>query len=152
MAKLCYVCSHGGHFEEALRIRSQLEQFPSFVITEKTPAAQAPQSGEICRVSALNRRDPLILFKLVSVTLRSFAILRRERPSHVVAFGALVCLPVCVAAKCLGIPVLYVESIARVYDLSLTGKVLYPMANLFIVQWEELLEKYPRAVFGGRVY
>lgn len=152
MKKLCYVCSCGGHYEEALRIRGQLEQLPSFVITEKTPAGQVPESEELYALSALSRRDPLMIFKLAGDFFRSVSILRREKPTHVAAFGALVCLPVCLAAKCMGIPVLYVESIARVYDLSLTGKVIYPMADLFIVQWEELLERYPRAVFGGRVY
>eukprot|EP01031_Cornospumella_fuschlensis_P032110 gene32109-38831_t len=46
-------------------------------------------------------------------------------------------------------PILYVESFCRVQHLSLTGKLLYPIADRFIVQWEDLAEKYSRAEYLG---
>ena len=33
-----------------------------------------------------------------------------------------------------------------------TGRLVYPIADLFIVQWEELLKIYPKAVYGGAIY
>ena len=29
---------------------------------------------------------------------------------------------------------------------------IYPIADLFIVQWEEMLKLYPKAVYGGAIY
>ena len=46
----------------------------------------------------------------------------------------------------------YVESIARVDTLSLSGKILYKIADQFFVQWPQLQAKYPRALFVGRLY
>ena len=39
-----------------------------------------------------------------------------------------------------------------VKELSLSGKIIYPFADLFLVQWKELSKKYKKAVYGGSVY
>ncbi|QLL32189.1 hypothetical protein HG536_0C03570 [Torulaspora globosa] len=45
--------------------------------------------------------------------------------------------------------IVYVESLARITSLSLTGRILYWIADLFIVQWEELCLTHPRARYYG---
>nr|MCR4756139.1 polysaccharide biosynthesis protein [Lachnospiraceae bacterium] len=52
----------------------------------------------------------------------------------------------------LGIKVVYVESFARVNEPSLTGKLVYNMSDLFMVQWEDMLEKYPKSMLGGGIF
>ena len=48
--------------------------------------------------------------------------------------------------------VIYLETFARVNDRSLTGRLVYPIADLFLVQWESLLEFYPKAKYVGGVF
>ena len=50
--------------------------------------------------------------------------------------------------------IIYVESIARTRKLSLSGKILYHLriADLLMVQWQELTTLYPRTKFAGRLY
>jgi beta-1,4-N-acetylglucosaminyltransferase len=50
--------------------------------------------------------------------------------------------------------ILYLESIARVHKLSLSGYILYlsRMADQFFVQWPELQERFPRSTYAGRLY
>jgi beta-1,4-N-acetylglucosaminyltransferase len=55
-------------------------------------------------------------------------------------------------AKLVGASVIYVESLSRVRRLSLTGRLMRPLADLYFVQWEELRPAAPRAVFAGRLY
>jgi beta-1,4-N-acetylglucosaminyltransferase len=45
--------------------------------------------------------------------------------------------------------IVFVESFARVRSLSLSGKILYYLADRFIVQWPKLKESYPRAEYYG---
>ncbi|ODV82580.1 glycosyltransferase family 1 protein [[Candida] arabinofermentans NRRL YB-2248] len=45
--------------------------------------------------------------------------------------------------------IVYVESLARVNKLSLTGLMLLPIANRMIVQWEQLALKYNRCEYHG---
>jgi hypothetical protein len=72
------------------------------------------------------------------------------------------CVPICLAAYLLRVLALsdsiyrpyivFAESYCRVQSLSLTGKILYPIADRFIVQWETLLTpRYPRAQFIGKI-
>ena len=44
---------------------------------------------------------------------------------------------------------MFVESFARAQSLSLSGRILYPIADLFLVQWPALVAKYPRAEYHG---
>jgi beta-1,4-N-acetylglucosaminyltransferase len=48
----------------------------------------------------------------------------------------------------------YVESIARVRKLSLSGRILYlsRMADVLFVQWPALQALLPRSVYAGRLY
>ena len=50
--------------------------------------------------------------------------------------------------------IIYVESIARVRKLSLSGTILYwsRMADKFFVQWPELQQRFPRSTYAGRLY
>lgn len=149
--KICFVCSSGGHFDEMTHVRQKLTEIESFVITEST-GADTLGAKDTYLVSTLTRKDLFWLFKLIGLFLRGILILRKEKPSMLVSFGAMVTFPFCLAGKILGINVVFVESIARVYSLSLTGRLVYPFADLFVVQWEELLKDYPKAVCGGWVY
>ncbi|XWS12399.1 hypothetical protein CRYUN_Cryun37aG0086500 [Craigia yunnanensis] len=79
------------------------------------------------------------------------------RPQVVLCNGPGTCIPLCVIAfffKVVGIrwsSIFYVESIARVKRLSLSGLLLYKLriADQFFVQWPQLQRKYPRAYYVG---
>lgn len=76
---------------------------------------------------------------------------------QVLCNGPGTCVPLCAAGLLLGIlglkrvVLVYVESICRVETLSLSGKILYHLADYFFVQWSSLKTKYPKAIYMGRV-
>lgn len=84
----------------------------------------------------------------------------RHRPQLVLVNGPGTCIPVCAIAFISRLlllsdcRILYVESIARVRKLSLSGYILYfsRMADQFYVQWPELQARYPRSTYAGRLY
>ncbi|CDK27379.1 unnamed protein product [Kuraishia capsulata CBS 1993] len=45
--------------------------------------------------------------------------------------------------------IVYVESLARVNNLSISGKCILPLADRFIVQWEKLAHDYNRCEYYG---
>ncbi|XP_022892378.1 UDP-N-acetylglucosamine transferase subunit ALG14 homolog isoform X2 [Olea europaea var. sylvestris] len=81
----------------------------------------------------------------------------KMRPQVILCNGPGTCIPLCAIAflfKVLGIRwsfIFYVESIARVRKLSLSGLLLYKlhMADQLFVQWPQLKMKYPRANYVG---
>jgi UDP-N-acetylglucosamine:LPS N-acetylglucosamine transferase len=74
------------------------------------------------------------------------------RPHAVVSTGPGPAVPVSLLAKALGIKVVYIETASRVFALSASGRILYRFADLFFVQWPELLSTWPRAIYAGRLW
>lgn len=58
-------------------------------------------------------------------------------------------VPTCYLGKLFGAKLVYIESGGNVYTPTLTGKLMYPIADLFIVQWEPALKFFPKAILGG---
>ena len=61
-------------------------------------------------------------------------------------------LPICIIGKIFGSKVIYIETFANRNKKTATGRLIYPIADLFIVQWEDMLKLYPKAVYGGSIY
>lgn len=47
------------------------------------------------------------------------------------------------------VKIIYIESICRVEDVSLSAKMLYLLVDRIFVQWPELVKKYPKAEYIG---
>jgi UDP-N-acetylglucosamine:LPS N-acetylglucosamine transferase len=77
----------------------------------------------------------------------AFRTVRRLRPAMVVSTGAAVAFPFFLAAKVYGAKTTYIEVFDRLDSATLTGRLCYPLSDLFLLQWEEQKQVYPR----GRV-
>jgi len=78
-------------------------------------------------------------------------LLRTRRPDLIVTTGAGVAAPFLWLAKPLGIPTVFVESITRITELSLTANIVKPFVSKLLVQWPELADKYPGTEYHGRI-
>lgn len=94
---------------------------------------------------------PQLFLHLIRVAVEELKILIKERPDIIVTTGSEIAIPMCYMGKVLGKKVIFIESLSRVHRLSRTGRLIYPVASLFLVQWKPLTEKYKRARYGGRV-
>lgn len=150
--KICFICSSGGHFSELSRLDVIAKEFPSFLVLEKTENIKTDFCEQIYFVNQINRKEKFFVFKFFLLCLKTIVIYLKERPSHIVTTGALCVYPMVKIAKFFRKKIIYIESYARVYDLSTTGKKLYKTADLFLVQWSNLIEKYPRAKYVGNVF
>ncbi|HBY01622.1 MAG TPA: UDP-N-acetylglucosamine--LPS N-acetylglucosamine transferase [Rikenellaceae bacterium] len=93
-------------------------------------------------------RNIINLFKNFGLAWR---ILRNERPSLLITTGAGVAVPFIFIGKLLRIKTIYLESITRNEEISLSGRLIYPVVDVFLVQWQELAEKHKKAVYKGQV-
>lgn len=148
--KICYTASAGGHTYELLQMDALFDAYPGILITESAHVSRAFDA--VYPLELVNRKSIRYLFRFAKSFLTIRKILKKERPTHIVSFGAMCTVPVCLIGKLMGMKVIHVESFTRIRDLSLTGKILYPFADLFIVQWQQLAHKYPKAVFGGALF
>ncbi|MEO0687428.1 MAG: PssD/Cps14F family polysaccharide biosynthesis glycosyltransferase [Cyanobacteria bacterium J06649_11] len=80
---------------------------------------------------------------------RVFKIVYSEQPDIVISTGASIAISFALGAKLFGKRFVYVESISRSEELSLSGKLVYKLSDEFYVQWPGLCRKYPKAIFKG---
>ncbi len=138
--RACWAYSPGGHRAELERATAGIEFADCFHITF-AGGRDAPRGPFRLYTVAHPCRSPWRTLMAAWQTLR---ILRRERPALVLSTGADVALPAIVIGKLMGATVIYVESAATLAP-SLTGRLAYPFADLFIVPWPEKLAAFPRA-------
>ncbi len=152
MLKICFVSSSGGHWEELMCLKKIMDKYDSFFITEK--GGQLNDSGlkNIYGVDKIDRREKWFVVNFIALFIKSFKIYSNERPDVVITTGALVSYPICVIAKLFRKKIVYIESFARVNSKSLTGRLIYPISDLFLVQWKEMLELYPKAKYVGGIF
>ena len=150
--KICFAASSGGHFEQLLMLKPLMEKYESFVITEETTYKVQINNEKTYYLKQVNRKEKSFLPRMVVNSLESFRIFLKEQPDAVICTGVLAVLPVCLIAKIAGKKLIYIESFAKVTSPTLSGKLLYRFADQFYVQWEQMLQIYPRAIFLCGIY
>ncbi|XP_067290883.1 UDP-N-acetylglucosamine transferase subunit ALG14 homolog isoform X2 [Pseudorasbora parva] len=129
-------------FEAERKESDSTSQFTLHRIPRSREVRQSWSSSVLSSLSALMSSVPLVF---------------RLHPDMVLCNGPGTCVPLCAAGLLLGVLglkrvlIVYVESICRVETLSLSGKILYYLSDYFFVQWAPLKDKYPKAVYLGRL-
>lgn len=150
--KICFAASSGGHLEEICHLTEIEKSHDSFLVTETSDYNEVQFCDRVIHVNQINRHEALFLLKFIILFIKSFHILMNEKPDYIISTGALATFPLCVVGKLMKIKIIYIESFARVDSPSLTGRLMYRIADLFLVQWEDMLEYYPNATYAGSIF
>lgn len=149
---VCLVASSGGHIDELSQLSSVFSKFDRFYMVPKTQWTVTLNEKKHF-IYDMNRKNKMTkVFSMAIMFVQQFAILLKENPDVVVTTGAAVAIPAAVFCKMFRKKLVYIESICRVKSRSKTGDFMYGRADLFIVQWRDLLSVYPKAVYGGSIY
>ena len=144
--KICLVCSHGGHLTEILQLQEAFEGHDAFFITYDSVRTRQLERKYLLRNIGTN---PIIM---AQASLSMLRILLREKPKLIISTGSEIAIPAFYLAKLLRIKTVFIESWTRVDRPTGTGKIVYPVSDLFLVQWERLLPKYgKKAKYEGAI-
>jgi UDP-N-acetylglucosamine:LPS N-acetylglucosamine transferase len=153
MKKVMFVSSSGGHLKELLKLQSLFTNYDYMLVTEETKTTN--KLGERYNVKYMKYGSRQYIFSYFFIfifnLIRSIGLIISFNPKIVVTTGAHTGGIVCFIAKLFGKKIIYIESLAKVKTLSMTGKFVYLFADKFYVQWEELAEKYKKAEYLGRL-
>ena len=150
--RVAFVASSGGHLEELSKLRAIEKMYDCFLVTEKSDFMINDFCERKYLVPKMSRKQITFIPKFIWLFIRTIQIMAKEKPDFVITTGALIAYPFCVVGKLMGIKVVYIESFARIDEPSLTGKLVYNLSDLFMVQWEEMLNKYPKSMLGGELF
>ena len=118
------------------------------VTTSELLREKLQKYGQVYVVGECNRSQPMLLVKLL---VNCFVIALREKPDVVISTGAAAGCIECFLCKLIGAKIIWIDSITNVEKLSLSGRMVRYIADLFLVQWPELTEKYKNVQFKGAI-
>ena len=153
--RVLFISSTGGHLDELLQLRKLFKKYNSYIITEKTKSKKK-KKNKYPNVNYLvfGTKDHLFtyLFKFIYNFIKTIILFIKIRPSVIVTTGTHTAVPMCYIGKLFFRKIIYIETIANSKSKTLSGKLVYSIADTFIVQWESMLELYPKAIYGGWIY
>lgn len=148
--KVCLVGSSGGHLTHLYLLKPFWENEERFWVTfEKDDAKSILKKEKMYPCYYPTNRN---LKNLIKNTFLAIKILKREKPDLIVSSGAAVAVPFFYLGKLFGSKTVYIEVFDRIDRPTLTGKIVYPVTDKFIVQWEEMKKVYPKAINLGGIF
>lgn len=145
--KIALVCSHGGHLTEMQYLIESFQGHEIFLVTyDSIRTRKLPYNKYLIENIGKN---PV---KMCIAVVKFLKIFLKERPDIVVSTGAEIAIPAFYIGKVFGAKTIFIECWCRVKTTSATGRNIYPVADIFLVQWRYLAEKYgPKAQYQGAV-
>lgn len=169
-SNLMVILGSGGHTSEMCQLLKtlRLHDFASvdFVLAANDSSSEpklmreidVPSTAHLHRIFR-SRNVGQSYFTSVFTTLYSFIpviwLLLKTNPGLIISNGPGTSIPILYTAFAFRVclisrpKLMFLESFCRVTTLSLTGKLVMPIADFFYVQWPQLQAKYPQARYEG---
>ena len=146
---ICLAASAGGHLTQLLKLESGWNGYNTFCVTTSDIVLEKLQKhGKVYVVGECNRRH---LLKVLLVSIRCIRIILKERPDVVISTGAAAGCIMCFLGKMIGAKIIWVDSITNIERLSLSGRLVRHIADLFLTQWQHLAEQYRNVEYAGMI-
>ncbi len=148
--KVCLVGSSGGHLTHLYMLKPFWENKDRFWVTfDKEDANSILKDEKLYHCHFPTNRNVRALIKNTFLAIK---VLRKERPDLIVSTGAAVAIPFFWIGKLMGSKTIYIEVFDRIDASTLTGRIVYPVSDKFIVQWDEMKKVYPKAINLGSIF
>jgi len=147
--RVCLAASAGGHISQLLKLSESWHGHKAFsVTTTRVIVEQIQKYGNVYVVGESNHQYPL---RILATLMRCLKVVAREKPDVVISTGAAAGCIMCFLGKLFGAKIIWIDSITNVEKLSLSGRMVRYIADLFLVQWPELAKKYRNVEYSGAI-
>ncbi|HLP46451.1 MAG TPA: PssD/Cps14F family polysaccharide biosynthesis glycosyltransferase [Candidatus Kapabacteria bacterium] len=147
--KLGIVCSSGGHLLLLHLLKDFWGPYDRFWVTfKKEDALSLLEKERVYWAFFPTNRN---IFNLVRNFFVAVKVLVKEKPDVLISTGAGVAIPFFFLGKLLRKKLIFIEAYERIETPSLTGKIVYPITDAFILQWEEQKKFFPRGHVLGQI-
>jgi UDP-N-acetylglucosamine:LPS N-acetylglucosamine transferase len=133
--KLMAIASIGGHWVELLRLNGAFDEMEVVYVSTTESMGLTVPGHKFYAVPDSNRWDK---FKLLTTLSKVYKIVRSEKPDFIISTGAAPGLLALLVGKLLGVKTIWVDSIANVEKLSLSGRIAFKFVDRTYTQWPEL--------------
>ena len=148
--KVCLVGSSGGHLAHLYMLKPFWKNTDRIWVTFDKVDAKAILKDE--RMIPCYFPTNRSLTALIINSIIAWRTLRKEKPDLIISSGAAVAVPFFYLGKLFGAKTIYIEVFDRIDKPTVTGKLVYPVTDRFIVEWEEMKKVYPKAINLGSLF
>jgi len=148
--KICLVGSSGGHLTHLYMIKKIWEDADRFWVTFNKDDA----NNLLCDEKVIHCHYPTNrnLINLIKNFILAWKVIKKEKPDIIISSGAAVAVPFFYIGKLFKAKLIYIEVFDRLDKATVTGKLVYPITDVFVVQWDELKKVYPKAINLGSIF
>lgn len=151
--KVCLTSSAGGHFMQLKQLFKVTKKYDTFIFTEKNEIAKGYEKEyKIKYLTQQERKNGVFIFEFIFNIIKAFWIVLIKNPDIVISTGAGATVFVEIFIKIFGGKVIFIESFAKINSPTITGRIMYKIADEFYVQWKEMKKFYPNAHYDGGIY
>ena len=154
--KVLFIASTGGHLNELMQLKTLFKKYDYHIVTENTKVDKSLKKKYRDKMSFLiygTKKYPIsYIFKFIANSFISLYYFFKYQPEVIVTTGTHTAVPMCYIAKIFGSKVIFIETFANRTSGTVAGKLVYPIADTFVVQWEEMHKIYPKSVCWGWLY
>jgi hypothetical protein len=154
--KVLFIASTGGHLNELLQLKALFKEYDSYLITEKDKSTESLQIEGIkeTKYLAYGTRSKILVYPFIFIynCFKSLFYYFKIKPKVIITTGIHTAVPMCYIGKLFGSKIIFIETFANRNTKTLSGRMVYPISDLFIVQWKEMQQLYPKSVYGGAIY
>ncbi len=154
--KLLFISSTGGHLSELMQLENMFKRYDFHIVTERTKSTIKLKDKYNNKVNYLvyGTKDHMLTYpiKLLYNCIKSLFLYLKIHPDYIITTGAHTAGPMCLIGKIFGSKIIYIETFANMNTKTITGRLLYPFSDLFIVQWPSMKKVYPDSIDGGWIY
>ena len=148
--KVCLVGSSGGHLTHLYLLKPYWKKKERFWVTfGKEDAKSILEDEKMYECYFPTNRN---IKNLIKNTFLAIKIIRKEKPKLIISSGAGVAVPFFYIGKIFGARTIFIEVFDRIDKPTITGKLVYPVSDIFVVQWEEMKKVYPKAINLGGIF
>lgn len=156
MKKVLFISSTGGHLTEMMQLKPLFKEYDYKIITEKNKSTSYLSEKYGDKIDYLLTCSKEQFFKYIFIApiniVKSLILFLKFRPDVVLTTGAHTAVAMCYIAKIFRKKVIYIESFANINTKTLAGRLVYPIADVFVVQWDSMLKLYPKAKCWGWIF
>ena len=148
--KIALVGSSGGHLTHLYMLEPFWKDKKRFWVTfDKIDANSILKNETVYHCYYPTNRN---LWNLIRNTFLAIKVLLKEKPDIIISSGAAVVVPFFYLGKIMGAKTVYIEVFDRIDKSTLTVKLVYPVTDKFIVQWDEMKSVYKKSVNLGSIF
>jgi beta-1,4-N-acetylglucosaminyltransferase len=146
--------SSGGHLTEIFQLKELLDNTEHLFVTEDLPLTRRLLEGRPCQFVRPNGQNRNWVFwrNFLMNWFLAVPILLKFRPHAIVTTGSHTAIPFCFLGKLLGCKIIYILSFCRIDSKAAAASAVYPIADVFFVQWQQMRAAYPKGRYVGPLF